>query len=359
MKNTHLDLYADYLLCSFTQTTATGLSAMVDGEVSHDKITRFLSNNEFTSSDLWLRVKSTVREIGSDDGVLIFDDTIQEKNWTDESELVCWHFDHCKNRSVKGVNILNAVYHSNNTSVPVGYDLITKPIHYCDVKTKKRKRKSEITKNQRLRAMLAICIQNSLKFKFVLCDSWFTSLETLEFIRTNEKHCIGALKSNRLIALSEEDKKNKRFTRIDNIHFPEQTAVQGWLKGYDEPVLLVRQVFTNKDGSTGILYLVCTDLTCNYDTITTTYKKRWEVEVFHKSLKSNANLGKSPTKRIRTQSNHIFMSFYAAFKLQCLSIKSKLNPFSLQRKLLINANRAAYEELDKLNREFFGSMRVA
>ena len=174
MKNTHLDLYADYLLCSFTQTTATGLSAMVDGEVSHDKITRFLSNNEFTSSDLWLRVKSTVREIGSDDGVLIFDDTIQEKNWTDESELVCWHFDHCKNRSVKGVNILNAVYHSNNTSVPVGYDLITKPIHYCDVKTKKRKRKSEITKNQRLRAMLAICIKNSLKFKFVLCDSWFT-----------------------------------------------------------------------------------------------------------------------------------------------------------------------------------------
>ena len=348
MKNTLLDLYTDYLLCAFNQATATGLSSMVDGEVSHDQISRFLSNHEFTSLDLWLYVKSTVKEIAADDGVLIFDDTIQEKNWTDENDLVCWHFDHCKNRSVKGINILNAVYHASGSSIPVGYDLVTKPILFSDIKTKKLKRKSEITKNEQLRQLFQICINNALKFKFVLCDSWFTSIETLKFIRKYDKHCIGALKSNRLVALSEEDKKNKKFTRIDDVIFPGQTAVKGWLKGYEEPVLLARQVFTNKDDSTGILYLACTDLSCDHDFITTTYKKRWEVEVFHKSLKSNASLGKSPTKRKRTQSNHVFMAIYAAFKLQCLSIKSKLNPFALTRKLLINASQAAYEELGKM-----------
>ena len=124
--------------------------------------------------------------------------------------------------------------------------------------------------------------------------------------------------------------------------------MQGWLKGYSKPVRLVRQVFTNKEGGTGILYLVCSDLTCDYNAITTTYKKRWQVEVYHKSLKSNANLAKSPTKTLRTQSNHIFMAIYATFKLECLSIANHLNPFALCRKLLINASRSAYLQLQLL-----------
>ena len=31
------DLYTDYLLASFGQTTATGLSQLVGGQISHDK----------------------------------------------------------------------------------------------------------------------------------------------------------------------------------------------------------------------------------------------------------------------------------------------------------------------------------
>jgi hypothetical protein len=69
------------------------------------------------------------------------------------------------------------------------------------------------------------------------------------------------------------------------------------------------------------------------------------VEVFHKSLKSNASLAKSPTRTVRTQSNHVFMAIVAAFKLECLSLSNKLNPFALCRKLLINASRSAYEQL--------------
>lgn len=104
MKKPGLDLYTDYLLSTFGAATATGLSAMVDGDVSHDQVTRFLSAQEYTSKDLWQQVKSTVRSIERDDGVLIFDYTIQEKAWTDENELMCWHFDHCSGRTVRGIN---------------------------------------------------------------------------------------------------------------------------------------------------------------------------------------------------------------------------------------------------------------
>ena len=260
---------------------------------------------------------------------------------------MCWHFDHYSGRNIRGINLLNALYYSNGTSIPVAIDLVKKPIQYSDIKTRQVKRKSEVTKNEMMRDMINTCLRNALKFRFVLMDSWFSSEENFDFITDKGKHFIAALKDNRLVALSEEDKKSKRFVRVDELDIPEQTAVQGWLKGYTKAVLLVRQVFTNKDGSTGILHLVCSELTCDYNAITTTYKKRWNVEVFHKSLKSNANLAKSTTRTVRTQSNHIFMAICATFKLECLSIKNKLNPFALCRKLMINASRTAYAQLQQ------------
>ena len=81
------DLYTDYLITSFSYTTATGLSNLVDGAVSHDQITHFLSQQDFTSKELWKVIKKTVREIETDEGVLIFDDTIQEKPHSKEGIL--------------------------------------------------------------------------------------------------------------------------------------------------------------------------------------------------------------------------------------------------------------------------------
>ena len=100
MKKADLDLYTDYLLSTFGAATATGLSAMVEGEVSHDRVTRFLSGHDFTSKDFWQHVKPVVRSIENSEGVLIFDDTIQQKAWTDENELMCWHYDHVSGRNV-------------------------------------------------------------------------------------------------------------------------------------------------------------------------------------------------------------------------------------------------------------------
>jgi hypothetical protein len=349
MKKAELELYTDYLISTFGAATATGLSSMVEGDVSHDRVTRFLSEREYTSRDLWRQVKSTVRQIEREDGVLIFDDTIQEKAWTDENEVMCWHFDHCSGRSVRGINLLNALYYSGDVSIPVAFELVRKPLQFCDVKTRQVKRASEVTKNELMRDMIATCVNNALKFRTVLMDSWFASVENFEFIVKKKKHFIAALKDNRLVALSAADKKQGRFVRIDTLELSDKQVVRGWLKGYANEVLLVRQVFTNKDGSTGLLNLVCSDLTCNGDTVAAIYQKRWKVEVFHKSLKSNAALAKSPTRRVTTQNNHVFMAIYAVFKLECLKLKHKTNHFALRAKLFIKATRQAYAELQALS----------
>lgn len=104
-----LDLYSDYLIASFGQTSATGMAKLVS-HLSHDQITRFLNSESFTDKDLWKIVKPQVRRIESPEGLLIIDDTVEEKPYTDESELICWHFDHTVGRSVKGINLVSALY---------------------------------------------------------------------------------------------------------------------------------------------------------------------------------------------------------------------------------------------------------
>ena len=116
-----------------------------------------------------------IRDIEQDDGVLIFDDTIQEKPYTDENDLICWHYDHSQNRTVKGINLLNCVYHASDVSLPVTYELITKPVLYTDVKTRRVKRKSLVTKNDLMRDMLSVCKRNRIKYRYVLADSWFSA----------------------------------------------------------------------------------------------------------------------------------------------------------------------------------------
>ena len=106
---------------------------------------------------------------------------------------------------------------------------------------------------------------------------------------------------------------------------------------------MVRRIFKNKDGSTGRLDLLCSDLTFTGEQVVATiYEKRWKVEEYHKSLKSNLGLEKSPTRTITNQNNHVFMTIYGFFKLECLKIKHQLNHFALRAKLLIRATQVAY-----------------
>jgi len=129
-KHDIFDLYTDYLITSFGATTATGSSSLVDKAISHDQITRFLSQQELTFKDLWKVIKKEVRQIETDGGVLIFDDTIQEKPHSKENDLICWHYDHTVSRSVKGINLLNCLYYSKEVSLPVAFELVKKPFNF-------------------------------------------------------------------------------------------------------------------------------------------------------------------------------------------------------------------------------------
>ncbi|MFH1971147.1 MAG: hypothetical protein ABIJ05_02055 [Patescibacteria group bacterium] len=81
MKENLLDLYSDYLISQNQYATATGLSAILDKRISHDKITRFLNFRNFGSKDLWSFIKPEIR-------------LIEENPYTDENEVIAWPFSH-------------------------------------------------------------------------------------------------------------------------------------------------------------------------------------------------------------------------------------------------------------------------
>lgn len=350
-----LELYSDYLLSAFSHTTATGLSAMTNGEVSHDKITRFLSEKDLDSPALWRLVKPLIRSLEKEaaqhqrEGVLIIDDTIEEKPYTDESELVCWHYDHSKGRNVKGVNLMSALYQVGEMSVPVAFELVKKTEWAFNEKKGGWQRKSPLSKNELYREMLKACQKNRIEFSYVLNDVWYAASENMTYIKEElDKEFIMPLKTNRKVALSLEDKRRGVYERVESLDLEPNAVVELYLEQVEFPLLLAKQVFKNEDGSEGVLYLVSSDTTLDHERLTTIYQRRWEVEEYHKSLKSNASLANSPTKTIRTQSNHVFASIWAFVKLERMKLITKMNHFALRSRLCVKAVQAAFQELQDL-----------
>lgn len=346
MNKVMLDLYTDYLISSNHYRTATGMSDALCGEISHDKVTRFLSKMDYDSKALWLAVKPSVRAVEDDNGVLIFDDTIEEKPHTDENEIMCWHFDHSCGRNVKGMNILSAIACYGDVSLPISFEIVRKERTFTDIATRKVKRVSDRTKNEMFRDMIKTSVANKVKYRHVLADIWYGSKDNMVYVRSQDKHFIFAVKGNRTVALSMNDKLCGDFSKVESLSFEEDEAKEVYIKGLDFPVLLTKQVFTNKDGSTGILYLVTSDLSLDAPRIKEIYQKRWKIEEYHKSIKSNIGLEKSPTRTVRTQANHVFATICAFIKLETLKIKTNMNHFALKYKLIVTANIAAMKELN-------------
>lgn len=345
-----LDLYSDYLISQNNYATATGLAAVLDGEVSHDQISRFLRAADYGSKELWSHIKPEVRlHEQKTGGVLILDDTISEKSYTDENAVNCWHYSHAKHRHLKGLNLLSCLVRYGDIALPIGYEVVKKDIQFCDRETKRQKRKACVTKNDLFRTLIQQAVNNHILFDYVLADNWFGSKANMHFIHeTLKKFFIIGIKSNRNIAMSLEDAKSGQFQQVNSLDWKDGECNTLYLKDIAFPVKVLKKVFTNEDGSTGTLYLVTNDLSIEADRFYEVYQKRWRIEEFHKSIKQNASLAKSPTKTIRTQCNHIFAAMVSFCKLELLKIKTAMNHFAIKHKLLLKANQSMLKELRKL-----------
>ncbi|MDF1516876.1 MAG: transposase [Lutibacter sp.] len=321
---------------------------VTDNKVSHDKITRLLSS-KIDSTTLWLKAKPMVHEIKTSEGLLIIDDSIEPKKHTKANPLINWHYDHCSGKNVKGVNFVSSYYYSPkyDMGLPIGVEFVKKDLEVVG-KNGKPSFKSKETKNEMMRRMVVHANFN-VGFKYVLADSWFSSSENMSCITQDCKSdFIMALKSNRVVALSENDKAKGIYQRIESLALEERT-MSVYLKQYSKPILIAKQVFKNGDGSTGTLYLATSDLSLDHKSLTAIYEKRWKVEEFFRSIKNNTAFAKAPTKTIQTQQAHFVASMIAYLKLERLKIRNNKNHYAMKNEIWLAATKAAWEKLEKLS----------
>jgi len=352
---TYADIYINFILSSFGKIEMTKLSTILDYKYSHDIFTKnLLLNDEIeTDKDLWKRVKPILREYeNKDDGCLIIDDSLLAKPYTKVSDMVCWHYDHTIGKSKKGILMLNFHYtDASEISLPIGYEIITKTEDVYDKKKKKWVKKSKFTKNEIMRDKLEILhFHNQIKYRYILFDKWFASIENLVFINdVLKKKFVCPLKKNRKVALSREDKYNGKYVSIADVDMEDCSSRLVYLEGYEDTVKITKQVSKDGDDDESIyLYLVTNDIDLTTNKILEIYKRRWKIEEYHKSLKQNLKIEHSPTKVQTSQLNHIFLSVCGFIKLERLRLNYKMNHFSIKEKIYIEALKVAYQKVEKL-----------
>jgi len=280
-----LDLYTDYLVSSTGPTTATGLSRLLDGALSHDQITRWLSSTTLGSPALWRQAKPLIRQAEAqrkpeEFAVLLVDDSILEKPHTAANELICTHWDHSQQRFVQGLNFVSLLYQAGELALPIAAELVAKTVPVFNTKTQKTSYQSAFSKNEYLQQQLRVA-QQQVAYRYLLADSWYASAENMTLVRQLGHHFVFALESSRTVALSAEARAKGQFHAGKSLAFPDEQPLRVYLRSVQEAVLVTRQVVINKDGSQGTLYLVSSDPDLTQTPLTTIYQRRWKVEEYH------------------------------------------------------------------------------
>ena len=212
------------------------------------------------------------------------------------------------------------------------------------------KRKARYSINQLARELLKQALKNSGCIDYVVADRYFASRENLRFFNKHKIKFVLGICSNRLVAKSKSDANAGKYCRIDKLGLSEHESMKVFLKDINYSLVVTRQVYKNADKSTGEIYLITNDLNLQSSHIEDIYQKRWNIETYHRSLKQNVSLAKSPTSVIKTQLNHIGLSIGAFIELEKLKLASSKNHYALKRKMLVAANQASHKEIIKMKK---------
>lgn len=341
------NVYVDYLLSTSGHISAVDLSAALEGCYSHDQISRMLYSGEVNDYTLYRKGKRLIAAKGGLKGVvsLSIDDSIQEKPYSGVNGLVAYHWDHTEGRAVRGINFVSALLSDQEASVPLSMQLVQKE-WVGNEKTGEGKWKVIKSRNEIFREMVGRLTRGK-EVNYVLADRWYASKENMNFVVGQCKtDFIIALQGNRCAARSKKDARQGSFTPLQDL-MPGKRAVNLYLKDLDFAVRVVKRVFKNEDDSSGTLYLATSDLGLEYNEIFTLYQRRWRVEVYHKSLKSNCSLGRCQASSHTGQRSHFFLSAFAFLLLEKAKLQEDKNHFALMKELNILTVKYGLKQIRK------------
>lgn len=326
--------YVDALLTAGNnRLTATHLSRVAT-KVSHDQFTRLLRSPEASGQAL-LRKSTRLLKAHTTKGfrLLIVDDTIIHKPHSALSSSVGYHYDHSQGHTVRGINLLSAMWSDEVLSLPVMLQVVEK-INVAPSEEKPQWVNKE-NKNELFRAMIERVLQSPNRAAdYVLSDIWFASSENMDFIKEDMGlDFVMGVKGNRLVALTKKDADGGKWIPLQTVKLGKR-AQRCYLKGLDFPVLVVREVFKNGDDAKGgTLYLACSDLEIKGSDILGLYQRRWKIEEYHRSLKQNCCVAGAQVYHPEAHRGHIHLAAMAFIRLERARSRSGDNHYELRREI--------------------------
>lgn len=293
-----LKLYTQFLIGNQNRYSGVELSK-VSGipDMAHDAVGRWLASTKRTPSQLW---QYTCSLVDRTTGYLICDDTLIDKRYSRKNELARKQYSGNAHGLVNGISIVNFLWTDGMEYIPVDYRIY-------------QKENDDLTKNDHFKNMLDTAEKRGFSPKYVLMDSWYSSIGNLKHIVKKNWHFMCNLKSNRQVSVEKGT-----YLSIADLELADRQVRRVWLKEFGS-VLVCKLVATNGD----ITYLATDDLSCTeYETFTRHFHHRWKIEEFHRGIKQTTGFEHCESIKAASQKTHIFSAFVAFVRLERQRLKS-------------------------------------
>lgn len=296
-----LDLYTKFLIANHNRYSGVELSKTSQEALSHDTVSRWLSDQNFSSDGLWPQVQDLVEK---KKGYLICDDSVLDKRFSRNNELVGRHWSGNEHRLICGIDLVNLVWTKGEECIPVDYRI------YESEKEGKK------TKNDHFRDMLDVAKTRLFKPLYVLADCWYGSVENMKYLQKLKWKFIFGLKENRKVSLTKNN-----YISVSSLDWSKTLVQKVWLKEFGF-VIVAKIVIKDDD----IRYAVTDDLSIpDIETFKQHMDHRWNIETFHRGIKQTTGIEKCYSIKEVTQRNHIFASFVAFITLERTRLKTGIS----------------------------------
>jgi hypothetical protein len=281
-----------------------------------DAVYRFMGDPKVKWEDLVPSVAAKVVPVvdsltGSERrSALVVDDSAYYRDRSKKVELLSRFKDHSENRWYKGFNMLNMGWTDGVSFIPVDFRMVASNNDDCllegshvkednrTVATRRRKQ-ARTPKPELVLQMLENAKGTPVQTQHVLFDSWFSPPKAILDIKALGYDLVARLKNHEnyrylhngeILSLNQIYKTCKK--RRGKSRYLLSVEVEVRHKDYPETIPAKIVFVRNRNNRKEWLAILSTDMTLSEEEIIELYGKRWDIEPYHKVLKSTLKLEK-------------------------------------------------------------------
>lgn len=317
-KLTHWD-YCQFLLVSQVNYTQTYFADHSE-HFSHDRINRLMRAAKLTPRELRQMVRQEL--VLSENGYILFDDTVLDKRHSFAIELVRRQWSGNAKKVIKGIGIVTCVYVNPDTQ----------QFWVIDYRIFNPDGDGHSKLDHLLEMWRTILYVEKLPFRTVLMDSWYATMKIMKVIEQAGKIYYCPLKSNRQVTQNPDES----YQRVDSLTWSDVELETGKLvhlkkfpKGHQLKLFRIALSSQRTD------HVVTNDL--SQDSTDATREEsaiRWKIEQFHREVKNVTGLESSQCRSQRAQRNHIACAMLVWVRLNQLAQQTQKNVYQLKQGLL-------------------------